>query len=323
MREPDSSAPLQSSAGGITFIVAAMLAISVNDMLIKQLSGAYPLHQMVFLRSLIGICFSFLFLHYEGGLRLLKNRYPMQHALRGMTIVLSNLCFFTGLAAIPLAEATGMFFVAPLFITLLSIPFLGERVGPYRFAAVGVGFAGMILILEPWRPEEARDVPFAVSLLPIAGALFYALNQIMTRRLGQSSKASALAIYIQAMFLIVSLLIYLIAGDGRYAEGLDNPSLLFVLRAWVWPEGKDICWLAALGLCSAIIGYCLSQAYRLANAATLAPFEYTGLPLAIFWGWFIWGDLPAPWAWAGISIIVTSGLFVFFRERRHAPVNAP
>ena len=90
------------------------------------------------------------------------------------------------------------------------------------------------------------------------------------------------------MFIIVSLGFWLVAGDGRFAIGSENPSVQFLLRAWVWPDQGDWAYLAGLGLNSAIIGYCLSQAYRMSDAATVAPFEYIGLPLAVFWGWLIW-----------------------------------
>ena len=90
------------------------------------------------------------------------------------------------------------------------------------------------------------------------------------------------------------------------------------MRAWTWPASGDWPVFIGLGLCSGIVGYCLSAAYRLADAATIAPFEYIGLPLAIFWGWLIWGQLPGSWVWAGIVLIVGSGLFVFFRERAKA-----
>jgi S-adenosylmethionine uptake transporter len=125
-----------------------------------------------------------------------------------------------------------------------------------------------------------------------------------------------MAVYIQATFIVVSAGFWIFAGDGRYAEGLESPSLIFLLRAWVLPEGIDVWLLTGLGMTSAIIGYCISQAYRLAEAATVAPFEYTGLPLAILWGWLIWGDLPGWEVLGGIILITGAGLFVFVREQQ-------
>ncbi len=314
----------RKSSGGILFIVLAMMAISVNDVLIKLLSGDYPLHQMVFIRSMIGICFSLVMVQVEGGLSILRTRRPFLHALRCLLIVVANLTYFTALAAVSLAEATALFYIAPLMITLLSIPFLGEKVGPFRLGAVTVGFLGALIMLEPWKDSDERTVSLLVLILPLVAASAYAVNQILTRKLGAFSKASAMAVYIQFTFILVSLAFFAVAGGGGFASASENPSVQFLLRAWVWPDGNDIYFFLLLGANSAIVGYGMSQAYRLTDAATVAPFEYTGLPLAILWGWFVWGDLPGSSVWIGIVLIMGSGLFVFLRERqrKRAPASA-
>ena len=127
-----------------------------------------------------------------------------------------------------------------------------------------------------------------------------------------------MSIYIQSAFVVVSLGFWLVAGDGRFAEGSDNPSLLFLFRAWIWPEDGDWWPLIGLGLNSAVVAYCLAQAYRLSDAATVAPFEYVGLPMAVLWGWLFWAELPALPIWIGIALIAGSGLFVFLREKQNA-----
>lgn len=314
--------PENRAAAGIFFVLGGVLAISFNDMLIKQLSGGYPLHELVFIRSFIGIILSLFLIRMEGGLQILRTSQPMLHALRGLLIVIANMCYFAALAAMPLADATALFFAAPLIITLLSIPMLGEKVGPLRFAAVTVGFAGVVIMQRPWASAEELQVSRLVLVLPVIAAFTYALNQLMTRMLGVNSKASAMSVYVQLAFIVVSSGFFLIAGDGRYAEGLDNPSLIFLLRPWVWPTAQDWVWLVTMGANAAIIGYCLSQAYRIADAATVAPFEYVGLPLAVLWGWLIFGDLPALEVWIGIALILGSGLFVFLREQHKARVVA-
>ncbi|MCV3270755.1 DMT family transporter [Roseobacter sinensis] len=314
--------PQNRASLGIAFVIAGMVAISINDMLIKQLSGGYPLHQIVFLRSGIGIMFSLMMVQVEGGWRILKTRRPVLHLIRGLLIVVANMSYFVALAAIPLADATALFFAAPLFITVLSIPFLGEKVGVVRMSAVVVGFAGVVIMQRPWADTESLDASRIVLLLPVLSALTYALNQLMTRKLGVESKASALAVYIQAVFIVVSVGFYLVAGDGRFAEGVENPSIQFLFRPWVWPAQGDWWVMLALGFNVAVIGYCLSQAYRMADAATVAPFEYVGLPLAVFWGWLIFAELPAWEVWAGIALILGSGLFVFLRERQKARIVA-
>lgn len=311
-----STAPQNNANLGILFVLGGVFCISINDMLIKQLSGGYPLHEMVFARSSIAICFSLIFVQLEGGWHILRTRRPFLHAARGVLIVFSNMSFFVALAAIPLADATALFFAAPLFITLLSIPILGEKVGPLRLGAVLFGFIGVIVMQRPWEGSDTLGASRLILLLPVLAALTYALNQLLTRKLGVESKASALAVYIQGTFIIVSIGFYLVAGDGRFAIGTDSPSTEFLLRAWVWPAQADYWVFGVLGLNAALIGYALSQAYRLADAATVAPFEYIGLPLAVFWGWFIFADLPVWEVWLGIAMILAAGVFVFLREAR-------
>ncbi|MEM9580006.1 MAG: DMT family transporter [Pseudomonadota bacterium] len=303
------------TTAGIWFILAGMAAISINDMLIKQLSGGYPLHQLVFTRSFIGMLLTLILLQMEGGWALLKTKTPFLHALRAVMIVISNMTFFAAIAVLPLAETTALFFVAPLFITLLSVPFLGEKVGPMRLSAVVVGFVGVLIMQRPWESLADSEANRLILLLPVLSALTYAANQVMTRKLGVTSKASALAIYIQVTFIFVSLTFYFVAGDGRYAEGASNGAVEFLLRAWQWPAPEDWKFFIALGFISATVGYCLSQAYRLSDAATVAPFEYVGLPLAVFWGFVIFGEWPDLAVFAGIVLIMGAGLFVFFRER--------
>ena len=309
-----SPTPQNNAIIGILFVLVGVFFISINDMLIKQLSGGYPLHQMVFTRSIIGIMFSLIFVQMEGGWRILRTNQPGLHVLRGLLIVTSNMTFFVALAAIPLADATALFFAAPLFITLLSIPVLGEKVGPLRLGAVVFGFLGVVIMQRPWEGVDTLGTSRLILLLPVVAALTYALNQLLTRKLGVKSKASALAVYIQGTFVVVSIGFYIIAGDGRFAEGSDNPSIQFLLRAWIWPAQSDFWLFGFLGFASALIGYALSQAYRMADAATVAPFEYIGLPLAVFWGWFIFSELPVWEVWMGIAMILASGVFVYIRE---------
>ncbi len=307
---------------GILFVTAGILAISINDMLFKQLSGAYPLHELVFLRSALGLIFSLVLVRFEGGWQILKTRRPGLHIFRGLLIVTANMCYFAALAALPLADATALFFAAPLFITLLSIPILGEKVGLVRFTAVLIGFIGVVIMQRPWADADSLEVSRLVLLLPVIAALTYAMTQLMTRKLGVESKASALSVYIHASFVAVSVCFFIAVGDGRYAAAFDDPSMQFLLRAWIWPAQKDWPVILGLGINAAIIGYSLSQAYRLADAATVAPFEYLGLPLAVFWGWIIFAELPLIEVWIGMALILGSGIFVFLREKQKARVVA-
>ncbi len=294
---------------GILCVTGAVFVFSSQDSAIKWLSGDYPLHQIILTRATVAILFTLaLFVPLEGGLRILRTDRLGLHMLRGLSVVVANMTFFTGLASLSLAQATATFFVAPIFITALSVLMLGEQVGPRRWIAVLIGLAGVVVIVQP----GGASFQWA-ALLPVAAALAYALLQIMTRKLGLKEKASTMAFYIQLTFIIVSSAIGLGFGDGRFA-GSENPQLEFLLRGWIWPSTEDAFVMVGIGCLSAIGGYLISQGYRISEAAVVAPFEYIALPLSVFWSVLLWGEWPVATTWTGIALITGAGLYVFYRE---------
>ena len=301
----------------ILCILAGALGITINDVLIKALSGGYPLHEMVFLRALIAMPLMLLLVKLEGGFHLLRTDRPWPHLLRCGLIIFSNMSYFAALAVLPLAEAMALFYIAPLLITLLSVPLLGEKIGPWRIGAVLVGLIGVIIMQRPWASGADFPASRLVLLLPVVSAAAYAANSILTRRLGARARASVLSTYVQVTFLFVGAGFWLIAGDGHYAEGSTNASIIFLLRAWVWPNASDWWLILMLGLNSGLIGYCLSQAYRLGRAAAIAPFEYLTVPMAVFAGYIVFSEIPSPVVWAGITLIISAGLVTVWREARH------
>ena len=294
---------------GVLSAVGAAVFFSVNDVVIKSLSGDYALHQVVLIRSVIGmlVLLAFIFPH-QGGYSLFRTRRLGAHVVRAMCVVFANFCFFMALAAMPLADVAAIFFVCPIIITTLSVLLLGEHVGPRRWLAVGIGLVGVLIMLRP-----GTSAFQAASLLPLASAFAYALLQIMTRHIGGTERAATMTFYIQLVFICVSSGIGLAVGDGRFA-GQGNPSLDFFFRQWVWPDTGDYLIFLLLGTCSTCAGYLISQAYRLCEAGLAAPFEYIALPLAIFWGVVVFGDWPDAVSWIGITLIMIGGLYMFWRE---------
>lgn len=300
-----------AAALGVLSALCASFSFSFNDVGVKFLSGDYPLHQITAIRSTVGILFLLaVFVPLEGGWRNLRTNRLGMHLLRGLCVVIANMAFFTGLAAMPLADAVAIFFVAPLIITALSVVILKESVGWRRWAAIAVGLTGVMIVVRP----GASSFQIA-ALLPIVAATFYALLHILTRKIGMTESASTMALYIQITFVAVSLAIGAAFGDGAFA-GNGHPSVEFLFRAWVWPAPEDLAVMVGLGAASACGGYFISQAYRLAEAGLVAPFEYTALCLAVFWGWTVFGEWPDPVVWIGIALILGSGLFVALREAR-------
>ena len=301
---------LNRNTQGILCLVAALAFLTVSDSIIKWLSGGLPLHEIMLFRGLFAMILVFVFIHLEGGLNTLKTRRPLLHFVRGSMLVLANMFFFLGLAVMPLAETVSLFYTAPLFICILSQPILGERVGLLRWLVIVAGLIGVIIMLRP-----GSEVFRSVSLLPVLAALSYAVMTMMTRKLGMHNKASALTFYIQLSFIVISSVVGLAIGDGRF-DTYDSEATGFLLRAWSWPNLVQLQLLLFCGVMVSFGGYLISQAYRLGEAAAVAPFEYASLPFALMIGFYLWGDWPDWISFIGSGLIIFSGLLVFYLENR-------
>jgi drug/metabolite transporter (DMT)-like permease len=294
---------------GALWALASVVAFSANDMLIKFLSGDYPLHQIILIRSSVALCVVLgLVLPLAGGIGTVRTKRLGMHLWRGLAVVLSNVFFFMALAAMPLAEAVAIFFVCPLLISLSSMVFLGEKVGPRRWGAILLGLVGVAIVLRPG--SEAFRV---ASLLPLIAAVCYAAHHTITRKIGGTESAAVMLFYIQSSFVVTSAMVGLVAGHGGWA-GSGDPSLEFLLRAWVVPEWRDLGLMAFIGCASAAGGYAIGQAYRLSEAALIAPIEYAAIPMSVFWGLVIFGELPDGVAFGGIALILAAGLILVWRE---------
>ena len=293
---------------GGTFLVV------VNDVAVKWISGAYPLHEIVLVRSVIVIpLILFVLAPLEGGRIRIRTAHPLLNISRGVLMAIANMGYFLGLAAMPLADAMAIFFIAPLFITALSVPLLGESVGYQRWLAVLVGMFGVIVMLRP-----GASAIHAAAGFPVVGALAYALMQSLARRLGPTDRASTMALYVHGTFFVIATVIGLTIGDGRFG-GTGDASLDFLLRAWLWPAPRDLVTMMMCGLCMGIGGFLVTQAYRIGPASMVAPFEYTALPLGVILGIVLWNEIPGTSNLLGMALIVVGGLYVAYWEGRRKP----
>ena len=294
--------------GSLSAIVA-VFCFSTNDVAIKFISKDYALHLVVLIRSLVGLIVLFLFIvPLSGGIKVLYTNRLGLHLLRGFCVVFANITFFLGLAALPLAEGVAIFFISPLLITIFSVVFLKEIVGPRRWAAVTLGLIGVLVILRPGSATFQT-----ASLLPLSAAFGYATLHMLTRYIGKTESAASMSFYIQLTFLVICLMLGLTIGDGKFS-GWNDPSLEFLFRAWSWPSSDHYSILILIGTTSAFGGFFISQAYRISEAAVVAPFEYIALPIAIFWGVIVFGEYPDKTTLLGIALILGSGLYIIWRE---------
>ena len=290
-------------------LLLAMFCISIMDAVIKMLSGGYALHQLVFIRALLSmiILLPILLRH---GIMALNTQRRGAHLLRGLFLVMANMTFYTGLASLPLAQASAVVFFSPVIITVFSWYFLGEQFGPFRWLAVLVGLTGMTFVVQPFSVEIEL-----AYLWPLAAAFCYAGFTTVTRHIGDTESAALLAVTVQVSFLLASGLIGLTVGHGQFA-GHADPGIEFLLRAWRWPSPDDVVYLAGIGGLSAITALSLSYAYRSAQASFLAPFEYAILPLVLLWGYLIFSEFPDALALFGIVLIAIGGIIVWLDGRR-------
>lgn len=277
----------------ILTICAGVAFLASNDAIAKLLVERYDPIQVVFFRNLIALPMVGAVILYVHGSSGFKTAHLQIHAVRGLLMLGGAYCFFKGLEALALAEATALVFSAPIFITALSVPLLGETVGWRRWLAVLVGFIGVLIIV---RPGGATFQP--ASLYVIGTAFLYALFMISARWLGSRESMWTMMFYVMLFPMI-------------YAAP-------FATAVWVPISLDDLPFFAAQALLGALGITLIGQAFRLAPAAVVAPFDYTALIWASLLGWFVWADTPGLWTLIGASVIVVSGIFIVWRESRQA-----
>ncbi len=302
---------MNDTTRGVIYLCAGLFVFSFQDIIIILLSASIPVHEIVFIRGLVAAPLIFFYVHYDSGFGALTTKRPWLHATRAVTMFVSYMSFYLALAAVPLTTAVALFFVAPLMITALSIPILGERVGWRRWLGVIIGFCGVLIIL---RPGIASIEP--ASLLAIVSALAYSLAQLMGRRLGATDSASVMSFYMAIVFVYLGGLLGLAFGSGEFSDG-TNPALDFLFRAWSVPAWLEFAMLVATGFISAMGFVLLTQAYRVGEANKVAPFEYTVMIWAMLLSFIFFDSVPDLFTALGAALIAASGIYVLHRERKN------
>lgn len=275
---------------GIVLLVAAVSTFSVMDTTAKWLSQFYPVPAVVWSRYAAQVLVMLVVLGPRYGLRLVATQRPRLQIARGCVLVGSTMLFFTAISLMPIAEASAISFVSPFILIALSVAFLGERVRTSTWAAVAVSFVGVLFIIRP-----GSAVFSLVALLPLLTAFFFAVYQLLTRKLAGVDSTVAT--------LFISALV------GAVTMTLVVPFFWAPLLAW-WHALLFL----AMGALAAAGHFMLIRAFEIAPASTLAPFVYAQLVAVLVLGYAVFGNFPDHWSLVGMAIIVLTGAFVATRK---------
>ena len=286
----------ERSGLGISITVLAGLCFVIQDAGIKWLSVEVAVLQILFLRSLFALFFLAASSPILGEKIVLKVKRPCLLALRSGINVFSWVLFFFGLKYLPLATAVALFFSFPLFLAVISVPLLGERVGIRRVLAIVVGFVGVLLITNP---TDGLSIP---ALLMLGAALCWAIVASMTRILGEQENTSTILFNALLGFVII----------------------LGIPQFWIWQslDLNQYLLIIATAFFGAIAQFGVTKAYAIASPSLIAPFEYTALIWAAVFGYFVWNDIPDIYAVSGALLIIASGIYIIHREAINTAKNS-
>jgi len=294
-----------------TYMIGALCILGFQDALVKITSTEISLWQMQAIRATGNLLLLMMVSRYLFGRARPAPRRIWAVALRTTFLVATMVLFFGGIPVLALSEIAAGLYVFPLFVALLSALVLGERVGPRRVTAIAIGFCGTLLILKPGTAAFKW-----ISLMPVAAGLCYAAMILTTRRLCHHEHPVTLAYGVAFGFVIVGVSGIAVATAFGTAElAVKWP---YLLTGWRPLEGWVFGLIVVTSFLNLTANISLARAYQTAESSWLAPFDYSYLIFATFWGYMIWGHTPDIWSFLGMFLIATAGCYVAWRERQLA-----
>ena len=302
----------QKIVRGVSTIVATMVVSSLGDALVKYVSADFSLWQIYVVRSLLAIPMIVALL-LAGPRPLIVSRRSLRWALlRSLLLMLMWLAFYAALSVLSLPIVAAAYYTAPLFITLFSALIAGESVGPRRWAAILIGFVGVLVILRPGGAAFSW-----LALLPILSAVFYALAAIVTRTRCVEEGPLALSLVLSVSFLLAGLI-----GSAAILLWPPPASLAgaspFLLGGWSALGGREWAIIAILAVLIVAISAGVAKAYQCAPPAIIAAFDYSYLAFAALWSFVMFAEVPDAATIGGMILIAGAGLLALWRPRRRA-----
>jgi drug/metabolite transporter (DMT)-like permease len=303
----------------VLLVCAACFCATSQDSLMKYLSGGYPFHQLLTIRSILAIPIIFFIVLSTSGLRSIPTRHLGRVLLRGAILFVGFMSFSLAFAAMPLADVVTIYFTMPFIVAALSAPALGERVGWVRWMAIAAGFLGVVIMLQ--QDADLADPSSIIAgftkpsaLLALLSATCYGIGQLFSRSLSRHVPPPVSSFYQNFIYLGASLC--MAAGFSLYPVEAADKSFAFLTRAWIIPPGADVPLIAGIAVLGSLAMPLFSTAYKFGEASFVAPFEYSAMFWAVLYGLLLFGDMPSLTTWIGSAIVVGAGLFMLAVDRR-------
>jgi drug/metabolite transporter (DMT)-like permease len=305
----DSASQSRRNLIGIAALNAGVFIFSLQDAILKGLSGDHAVTLAIVIRSLVGLPLLFLMVQGECGVARLATRAWPWLMLRGAILLTSYTTYYLAFPALPLAEAIALFFTSPIFVTVLARLILHEKVHWRSWLAVIGGFAGVLIVLKP-----GSGLFEPAALLSLFSAAAYALAMVLARKFGTNEPTTVMAFYVNLTYLIgAGLLAALFHALG--IGHLGHPSLDFLVRPWAMPGLRDLLLMGLCGVIAAVAMSLLTHAYRLARANLVTVFEYTGMIWVPLWGFLLFSEVPGLSTIIGTVIIILAGIVAVRSQR--------
>ena len=294
---------------GIILILIAMMVFSVQDGIMKYIFNFVSLYEVYLIRTLVSFGLILIFLKLKKEKIVFKTQYPLLTFCRVILFFFGFSSFYVSLTVLPLGFATALFFVTPFLITIFAHFFLKEEIGIRRWSAVVVGFIGVYITLNP----DFNNFNY-LSLLPILCAFCYSLSMIIIKKTSEKDSVYTQTFTFYFGAIIFSTIFYFLIGDGQYNTS-DHPASQFIFREWFVDLESSILFMATTGLTATVAFLLLFTAYSIASPAVVSPFEYSILLWSPLIGWIYFNEIPSLNTVIGILIIVSSGIYIFMREK--------
>ncbi len=294
---------------GIILILIAMMVFSVQDGIMKHIYNIVSLYEVYLIRTVVSFTLILIFLILTKKPIVFKSQYPILTLCRVILFFFGFSSFYISLTVLPLGTATALFFVTPFLITIFAHFFLKEEIGPRRWSAIAVGFVGVYITLNP----DFSNFNY-LSLLPILCAFCYSLSMIIIKKTSDKDSVytQTFTFYIGA--IIFSIIFYFVMGDGKF-NTTEHPAAQFIFREWFVDIESSILFMVTTGVTATLAFLLLFSAYSIASPAVVSPFEYSILLWSPLIGWIYFNEVPTLSTVIGILIIVSSGIYIFLREK--------